>query len=1153
MRKALLGLAVVLGWAVVFSAVAQQTPAGAWQAAAEALKKEPGLVRFYSFKDSRTAQPNLVGAAAEMAFRPDNRSSMTTEIGRVAGATAVVLDGEVFEAPPVAFSSNAFTVSVWLRPLALGSKTGNGGSANGTIAACGSGYFDGWRLTVFDWKTRRPTLELGREKGSVSVTARDGLSAGFWNHLAATWDGQRMRLYVNGMLSADEAYDGPAVAPKSSLRLGYSDNGVGSLKMAADELAVFDTALSPEAIAALSLAGAPLPESLKPQVLKAQEAAAGDPASAALLYLSLASAEDAPAPWKSWAELAALRLGKTRGPASIGTCAALFENAAVPAHLRGQAAEWLSQFCRQGGGGELPSRVLSKLPECLELSAEDQHLFGLALGASFSREGNVEAASRVYEHLLTSPDAPAADVAEVRLRYAEALRRAGNWETARKQYAAVADDARLPLPQRGMAALASARTLKLENKLADAASAYQAIADATNQVPHLKAEAAECAAECANLRAGKPARDPEAHRVRPAALPTPAVEFFVSPKGKDSNPGTLDQPFATLERARDAVREQKVGGALPQGGAAVYLRGGRYEVTNTFVLTEADSGSFGAPVVYCAWRDEKPVLDGGFRVRALKAVSDPAVLARLPPEARGHVRVADLKAQGLAQQEPQKSYGYGLRNTTVRELFEDGRPLTIARWPNAGTLAVESVVNETNFVFACKTNRAARWTGARELMASGYWLYLWAGATVPVAAMDPAAGTFTLKEKPGYGLCKDRPFYVLNLLEEIDQPGEWYLDCAAGKLYVWPLKHPWFSEFVLSRWNKPFVQATRTQELVLQGLTFEHGQQDALVLSECINASVQGCVVRRMGGTALTVAQGANVLVYGNAFHTLGHTGMRVSGGNRKNLTSGQIVVANNEAYDFGRCSRTYNPALLLEGCGAHVTHNHFHHAPSSAMRIEGNDHLIEYNWVDHVVQESDDQGGIDMWGNPSYRGVVIRYNRWQDIGDKVIPCGQAGIRFDDAISGIVVYGNLFERASNGQFGGVQIHGGQNNKIDNNVFVDCRAGVSFSPWGQKRWEEYLTGVKPLIHGDVEIKLPPYSKRYPELAELYKKTDVNSVWRNVFVGSETVFLRAPKTLDAWNNQTFAAMPDLNDLAVRTDFRPLPLDEIGPYDDPLRARE
>lgn len=1133
----------------------QQTPAGAWQADAEALKRLPGLVRFYSLKSGDAVQPNLAGEASDLTFKPAHRSALTTEVGRVAGRAAVVLDGESFEAPALTFASNAFTVAVWLRPLAMGAKTGNAGSVNGMIASSGSGYNDGWRLLVYDWKTRQPSIELGREKGSFSVRANDGLSAGFWNHLAATWDGQRVRIYLNGMLSDEKRYDGQLIAPKAGLRIGFSGYGVGSLRMAVDELAVFGTALPPEEVAALSLVGAPLPETLKPLVRRAQEAVPGDAAAAELAYRSVAGAAAVPEAWKLWAGLAAARLSKEGRVACADTCAALFENPATPAHLRGQAAESLVQICRQGGGGELPSRVLAKLPEYLELSAEEQRLFGMALGASLAREGNADGAALVYGQLLTGSDAVPSDTAEVRQRFAQALRQAARWASAREQYAAIMSDVRLPQSQRGLAALAVGQTWQLENRLDEAAAAYRVAAAMTNQVAHFKAEAEAAAAECANLSAGKPACDPESHRERLHPLPAPAVTYFVAPKGRDTNPGTFAKPFATLGRARDAVRSHKARGVLPQGGATVWLRGGRYAVTNTFVLTDADSGSFGAPVVYRAWQDETPVFDGGYRVRGLGRVRDPAVLARLPAEARGQVRVADLKTQGLTDLEAQKSYGYGLNNTTVRELFQDGKPLQIARWPNAGSLKIDEVIDATNRVFACKTDRLARWTAAADLMANGYWVHLWAGCTVPVAAIDPAAGTLTLKEKPGYGMVKERPFYVLNLLEEIDRPGEWYLDRSTGLLYVWPVKHPWFSDLVLSRWNQPFVQATHVQEVVFQGLTFEYGQQHGLVMDGCVNAAVAGCVIRRMGGTALTVAQGANVKIYGNRLHTLGHTGMRVSGGNRKNLTSGQIVIENNEVSDFGRCSRTYNPALLLEGCGARVAHNYFHHAPSSAMRIEGNDHLIEYNQVDHVVQESDDQGGIDMWGNPSYRGVVIRYNRWQDIGGGEIPCGQAAIRFDDAISGLLVYGNLFERTSNGHFGGVQIHGGQLNIIDNNVFTDCRYGVSFSTWAPSRWEEYLgrEHVKKLLYTDVNIRLPPYSKRYPELADLTRKPNINSVWRNVFVGCEETYARAPKGLDAWDNQAFAAKPDLAAVSSQTPFRPLPLSEVGFYDDPARARE
>ena len=1145
--------------AIAFLGVArgQNVPADVWRAASGVLAKESGLTRFYSFKQAATVQPDLAGTAAAMVFRPDNRSVLTTGQGRVAGTTAVVLDSDSFESPALALPSNALTVALWLRPLAAGTKTAGSGTS-GMIVSSGSGYYDGWRLLLHDWETRQPSIELGQEKGAFSVRAADALSAGCWNHLAATWDGARVRIYVNGMLSAEKPYGEKAVAPKAGLRLGFSGYGVGSLKMAVDELAVFDRALPPERIAALSLVGQPLPETLGPRVRHAQEAAgAGDADGAGKEYQAVAAAPDAPAAWRLWAELAAARLsaGSKGLRAGAGACSALFENPATPEHLRGQAAEFLVRVCRKGLGSELPSRVLSKLPERLDVDGDGQRLFGLSLAAACLREKNGDAAENVFKQLLAvTPDDDAQDRAEIRQRYAQALWLSGRGADAREQYARVMEDARLPQHVRALAALSAAQVWQQEGKLTEAATAYGTAADMARQIPHLKAEAEACAGECANLLAGKAARDPEASRQRLPALPEPALRYFVSPKGSDRNPGTFKKPFATLERARDAVRAHKRQGVLPPGGACVYLRGGRYAVTNTFTLAEADSGSFGAPVVYRAWQDERPVFDGGFRVRRFWKVRDRAVLARLPPEARGKVFAADVKAQGFSALEPQKSYGNGKSNQAVRELFQDGQPLEVARWPNTGTLKMEAA-NITNLTFTCQTNRIAGWGRADDLMANGYWLHLWSECTVPVASVDAGSGVFKLKEQPGGNMRDGRPFYVLNLLEEIDRPGEWFLDRGAGRLYVWPLKHPWFSTLVLSRWDKPFIEAKNVQEAVFQGLVFEYGQQHGLVLDTCVNVTVAGNVIRRMGGTALTVSEGANVKIYGNLLHTLGHAGMRVGGGNRKNLTSGRIVIENNDAGDFARCSRTYNPALLLEGCGARVAHNRFHHAPSSAMRIEGNDHLIEYNAVDHVVRESDDQGGIDMWGNPSYRGVTIRYNRWQDIGGGGTPCGQAGIRFDDAICGAVVYGNLFERTSAGQFGGVQIHGGQNNIIDNNVFTGCRYGVSFSPWGQKRWEEFLNRepIRKLLLTDVNIRLPPYSKRYPELADLRGKADINRIWRNRFVGAEEPLYKKPKGTDEWENQVFAEMPDPEAVAARPPFRPLPpLDELGLYDDPARAR-
>ena len=106
-------------------------------------------------------------------------------------------------------------------------------------------------------------------------------------------------------------------------------------------------------------------------------------------------------------------------------------------------------------------------------------------------------------------------------------------------------------------------------------------------------------------------------------------------------------------------------------------------------------------------------------------------------------------------------------------------------------------------------------------------------------------------------------------------------------------------------------------------------------------------------------------------------------------------------------------------GCGHRIVRNDFHDLPSSAVRIGGNEHLFASNLVERVVQESDDQGAVDMWGNPTYRGNKFIHNIFRDVGcgGAFVRCGQGGIRFDDSISGNLVYGNRFDNCSRAHFG----------------------------------------------------------------------------------------------------------------------------------------
>ena len=147
------------------------------------------------------------------------------------------------------------------------------------------------------------------------------------------------------------------------------------------------------------------------------------------------------------------------------------------------------------------------------------------------------------------------------------------------------------------------------------------------------------------------------------------ADFHVSPQGDDANPGTLDKPFKTLKRARNAVRTLKAAnqGKTPTGGVTVWLRGGRYELTEPFVLGPEDSGQFNAPVVFRAYAKEQPVLSGGRVIRGWKQIEGD--LPGLPAAAKGKVWVASV---------PEAKDG----KWQFRQLWADGKRLPRARWPN---------------------------------------------------------------------------------------------------------------------------------------------------------------------------------------------------------------------------------------------------------------------------------------------------------------------------------------------------------------------------------------------------------------------------------------------------------------------------------------
>lgn len=165
---------------------------------------------------------------------------------------------------------------------------------------------------------------------------------------------------------------------------------------------------------------------------------------------------------------------------------------------------------------------------------------------------------------------------------------------------------------------------------------------------------------------------------------TPVGEdLFVAPGGQDTNPGTMDEPFATLERARTEIRAFD---PIPAGGVTVWLRQGVYERSQTFDLAAQDSGTAGAPVVISGYPGESVRLVGGKVLDpsafSLTDSSSP-VWSRLDPSAQGQVVELDLQGAGVADYGALVPRGFSVGGATAAlELFFDGKPMQLARWPD---------------------------------------------------------------------------------------------------------------------------------------------------------------------------------------------------------------------------------------------------------------------------------------------------------------------------------------------------------------------------------------------------------------------------------------------------------------------------------------
>lgn len=590
-----------------------------------------------------------------------------------------------------------------------------------------------------------------------------------------------------------------------------------------------------------------------------------------------------------------------------------------------------------------------------------------------------------------------------------------------------------------------------------------------------------------------------------------------SGKLREANRGKTDGPFASLEKAREAIRALKRNGSMPKGGITVYLREGVFPRNETFRLTAEDSGTGASPIVWRTYPPEKVQLVGGREVAGFGPVTDPEVLKRIDPAFRGNIVQADLHAQGITN--------YGTitnRGGPGLELFFRDRRMTLARWPNEGWVRIIDVPQTGDLVFPGQSphmrngiptgrhygrftyegDRPLRWTHVDEIILHGYWCWDWYDEFLKVKSIDAKTREIFIRgPHSGYGYCKGQRYYAFNILEELDTPGEWYLDREKGILYFWSPSPRSEGRAFVSLLETPLIALENTSYVTIRGLNLEFSRGSGISVNGGSRNLVAGCTLRNLGATAALIEGGARNGITGCNVSDVASGGIVLSGGDRKTLAPGENFAANNHIHDYSAWIRTYQSAISISGVANRVEHNLIHDAPHSGIMLSGNDHLIQFNELSTLAQQTGDVGAFYMGRDWTQRGNIIRYNYFHDLLGPGLE-GVMAVYLDDWSSGTTIFGNVFYRAGRAAF----IGGGRDNTVENNIFVECAPSVHVDARGLGWAKYYFDGTTNTLFERMDAmnyKQPPYSARYPELLKLYGDEPAvpkyNKIVRNVSYG------------------------------------------------------